>query len=107
MDAANVDAAVREAHISVLKDKFREPGQTGWDESGLKQIGRLYDIAKEFDGENPVGWIDLFDRSHPRDLEIGSEGTRLAKILSFADLYLKDRKTGDKAAGVKKLFRDF
>ena len=82
---------VRKAHIHQLMEYFREPGQVSWTQEGISKIMQLYDIAVKMEEEDPLGWLKDFNNSHPRNLEIGSEDTRLGNILVMAEIYYKER----------------
>ncbi len=87
----------KQGDLNTLRQLFNEPSRLSWNDSELKQLDDLYQIAATEDPEDPVGWVHDFNRSHPTKLEVGVETRRLGKILYLAGLHLdkqaaKDRK---------------
>lgn len=81
----------RQGDLNQLQDYFNEPSRHSWTISDIEQIQELYAIAVSQDAENPVEWAVNFDRSHPYSFAIGTEKTRLGKILYAAKLYLENK----------------
>lgn len=90
--------------LNKLQHHFNEPNIKVWTVEMLGQLKDLYSLALTQDANDPVDWIIGFDQSHPVHFNVGSEVTRLGKILRMTQLYVdrKTRETTDQSKGGRK-----
>lgn len=93
--------------INTLQQIFFEASRLSWSDSEVRDLYELYEIAKKEDEQDPVGWIQDFNRSHPKKLDVGDERmTRVQKILHMAKVFL-DTKQAQEERKNKTIKREF
>jgi len=78
-----------EGHINEVKQHFKEPHFATMPEDLVTKCRELYDIAARENPEDPVGWIVDFNSHYPINFEMGTESSRVGKILECAKIALK------------------
>lgn len=88
----------KDGDLNTLRQYFNEPSRLAWKEDELRELDELYELAKKID-DDPLGWIQQFDRSHPRKLDIGRpDQRRLGKILWMAKVYIDKKQSREQKA---------
>ena len=80
---------VIEGNINIIKQYFKEPYFATMPEDLVAKCRELYEIAAREDTEDPVGWIRDFNSHYPINFEMGTESSRIGKILECAKISLK------------------
>lgn len=108
MDEQITREMARKQHLTELMKYFKEPCQVAWTEEGISKVVQLYDIACKADPEDPIDWIQQFDRSHPHNIEVGNEEGRLGKMLVMAEIYQTQNQKQKKGnLGIRQSYREF
>lgn len=95
----------RKGDLNKLQDYFNEPHRKEWHVEDLKKLEQIYDLAHQLDQMEPVDALISFDRSYPHNFEIGTERTRLGKMLLALEIYLQNK--GSKYTGYRGTKREF
>lgn len=80
---------VIEGNMNIIKQYFKEPYFGTMPEDLVAKCRELYDLAARENPEDPVGWIKDFNSHYPVNFEMGTESSRIGKILECAKIALK------------------
>lgn len=100
----DINQDIKSLHMVKLGKIFLEPSQSNLSTEQINDMSQLYDLAKLFDANDPVGWIEDFNRSQPLNIEIAEKKTRIGKVLALANIY---KNTKFKEMERKQQSRDF
>jgi hypothetical protein len=92
-------------NLNKLQDYFNEPWRKTWTVEDLKNLEKVYEFALQLDQADPVDAVIAFDRTYPHNIEVGTEKSRLGKILLLLEIHLKN--TAGKYKGFKGVKREF